>query len=367
MALHKTKTNGGLEPIPQKDFGIDNYEKRLEDLLEKTPQIPDGEDVMFIARQEPTKDPGGIIDLLALNINGDAIIIELKRGTTPKEVIAQALSYASWINRLGYDELNSITQQYFLKNGMSFSDLASVFRKHFASDEDETNIPDTETGQPEIPQLNQNQKIYIIAQEISEEVARVARFLRKSNIDISCIKFTYYTAGKGEEVFETEWVVGQEEMGEVKKETPRGPGKYDNFFQLFQEQLAQILPTGMQPSYFSKHSGRNYKQIRYPGFGSNHYELRCLTRQNSLEVALHRETSQYDGVLKKIFEKNGKAIKEGAGADVVCEPWGKNWERIYKLLPIGEEKLDEKMAAHAAKEMKQLIETINPFTKELLA
>ena len=72
-------------------------------------------------------------------------------------------------------------------------------------------------------------------------------------------------------------------------------------------------------------------------------------------------------LLKKIFEKNEKAIKEGAGGEIVCEPWGKKWERIYKLLPVGEKELDEKMASYAAKEMKRFIETIHPFTKELLA
>ena len=34
------------------------------------------------------------IDLLAIDSNGDLVIIELQRGTTPREVIAQTLDYA---------------------------------------------------------------------------------------------------------------------------------------------------------------------------------------------------------------------------------------------------------------------------------
>ena len=64
MALYKIKSGEGLQPIPQKDFGVENYEERLEDLLEKTPQIPEGEDILFIGRQ--VNSEYGILDLLAL-------------------------------------------------------------------------------------------------------------------------------------------------------------------------------------------------------------------------------------------------------------------------------------------------------------
>lgn len=37
------------------------------------------------------------IDLLALDASGSVIIIELKRDKTPRDVVAQAIDYASWL------------------------------------------------------------------------------------------------------------------------------------------------------------------------------------------------------------------------------------------------------------------------------
>lgn len=46
----------------------------------------------MIGRQVRTTH-GGYIDLLALNQDGQLIVIELKRELTPREVVAQALDY----------------------------------------------------------------------------------------------------------------------------------------------------------------------------------------------------------------------------------------------------------------------------------
>jgi hypothetical protein len=54
---------------------------------------------MLIGRQEDTGF-GGRIDLLAIAPAGSRVLIELKRDSTPREVVAQALDYASWMERL---------------------------------------------------------------------------------------------------------------------------------------------------------------------------------------------------------------------------------------------------------------------------
>jgi RecB family endonuclease NucS len=54
---------------------------------------------MLIGRQEDT-GLGGRIDLLAIAPDGSPILIELKRDRTPREVVAQAIDYASWVEKL---------------------------------------------------------------------------------------------------------------------------------------------------------------------------------------------------------------------------------------------------------------------------
>ena len=49
---------------------------------------------------------GGRIDLLAIAPDGSLILIELKRNRTPREVVAKALDYASWVEKLRVDEIS---------------------------------------------------------------------------------------------------------------------------------------------------------------------------------------------------------------------------------------------------------------------
>ena len=73
-------------------------ERQLEDMIVSDPRILSS-DWMIIGRQERTNH-GGCIDLLAIAPDGSLVLIELKRDRTPRETIAQALDYASWIEEL---------------------------------------------------------------------------------------------------------------------------------------------------------------------------------------------------------------------------------------------------------------------------
>ena len=72
-------------------------EQTLEEMIIAAPRLL-SDDWMLIGRQEDTGF-GGRIDLLAIAPDGSLIIIELKRNRTPREVVAQALDYASWVEK----------------------------------------------------------------------------------------------------------------------------------------------------------------------------------------------------------------------------------------------------------------------------
>ncbi|MBP0651810.1 hypothetical protein J8J40_32595, partial [Mycobacterium tuberculosis] len=67
-------------------------------MIVATPEIL-SRDWMIIGRQCDT-GASGRIDLLALAPDGTLILIELKRDKTPREVVAQALDYATWVAAL---------------------------------------------------------------------------------------------------------------------------------------------------------------------------------------------------------------------------------------------------------------------------
>ena len=85
-------------------------EKRLEDILSESIDIL-SEDLLLLGRQVLTSF-GKYIDILAIDATGKITVIELKRGRTPREVVAQALDYGSWVQDLSYGDVKKICENY---------------------------------------------------------------------------------------------------------------------------------------------------------------------------------------------------------------------------------------------------------------
>jgi hypothetical protein len=105
-------------------------EKTLEDMIVAAPAIL-SEEWMLIGRQERTNS-GGIVDLLAIAPDGALVVIELKRGRTPRDVVAQAIDYAAWVETLQTKEIAAIYGRFCPDR-----DLAADFKARFAQDLDE--------------------------------------------------------------------------------------------------------------------------------------------------------------------------------------------------------------------------------------
>ena len=70
----------------------------------------------MIGRQVYT-DFGKVMDLLCLDRVGDTVVVELKKGQTPRDTVAQALEYASWVKDLSHDRITEIADEYLSKVG----------------------------------------------------------------------------------------------------------------------------------------------------------------------------------------------------------------------------------------------------------
>ena len=93
------------ELVPVEPSELD-AEERLEDILDKDISIA-SPNWMLIGRQVHT-DYGSVVDLLAMDRDGNLTVLELKRNKTPREVVAQLLDYGSWIRQLQDDDIAEI-------------------------------------------------------------------------------------------------------------------------------------------------------------------------------------------------------------------------------------------------------------------
>ena len=94
------------DDLQQVTFSSIDSEAKLEETLAKDVSILSPK-LMLIGCQIPTAY-GKFIDMLAIDVEGNLSIIELKRNQTPREVVAQVLDYASWVENLSYDDIAEI-------------------------------------------------------------------------------------------------------------------------------------------------------------------------------------------------------------------------------------------------------------------
>lgn len=150
-------------------------EQLLEDMIVKDPRLLSDE-WLLVGRQEYT-GLGGIIDLLALAPDGSLVLIELKRGRTPREVVAQSLDYASWLEKVEPDDLAEIFQR-FKPN----KDLAEAFYEKFGHTLDEK-------------ELNQSHQIIIVAAELDASTERIVAYLNDRDVAINVLCFQVFSNG----------------------------------------------------------------------------------------------------------------------------------------------------------------------------
>jgi RecB family endonuclease NucS len=102
MELYRAEADN-LIRVPETDF---QQEATLENHLIKADGLEIGGVEVFYIVQQGSPEDGGVFDILGVDEAGDVIIVELKRDKSPREIVSQALEYASGIRRESYEQLN---------------------------------------------------------------------------------------------------------------------------------------------------------------------------------------------------------------------------------------------------------------------
>jgi len=165
MGLYKIDNENVAQRVKSEDI---DYESLFEDWLENTPSLLFDDDsletVLWIGRQATATVGNGVKypDLIGIDYDGDLVIVELKKGRTPRDVIAQILEYASWGHSLGYEDLNSMFLQYAEEPTQSLLERYA----------DQFDIEDLKEDH-----FNKRQKLFIVAEKIDSGVEQVSKYL----------------------------------------------------------------------------------------------------------------------------------------------------------------------------------------------
>ncbi len=155
-------------------------EENLENWILKEPSILN-EKSLIIGNQVMIPDVKDKIDILAIDLNGNSVIIELKRGRLKDPVDFQALIYASYISKWEFEDFE-IQAKNFLnpKNNPEFN-FNELFENFFI-----------ESGKEEAPDINIDQRIIIVGTDVKDKIGSVALWLREHQVDIKVIQMSIY-------------------------------------------------------------------------------------------------------------------------------------------------------------------------------
>ena len=206
-------------------------EQILEEMIVNEPHILSSE-WMLIGRQEVTTS-GGRVDLLAIAPDASIVLIELKRNRTPREVMAQALDYASWVEELTPERIAQIYHRF--SDG---GNLGDAFRKRFGADLDE------ET-------LNESHQVVIVAAELDDSTERIINYLNARDIAINVLFFQVFQ-DRDKQLLSRAWLIDPGETQVNVSTATKGKGKGK--------------PEPWNGEYYVSFGDRNWDDARRYGF-----------------------------------------------------------------------------------------------------
>lgn len=186
MYLIDKKANS-IARLDEKTFGElgFNERKHLQEWLSGNPGAL-GEELLIIQKEfNGFIDTNERLDLLALDKQGNLVIIENKLDDSGRDVTWQALKYASYCSSLTKEDIRSIYQDYL--NKTSKDQIAEEQISYFFEDKEYEELS-----------LNQGstQRIIMVSGKFRKEVTSTVLWLMNFNIRIQCFRVTPFTLGE---------------------------------------------------------------------------------------------------------------------------------------------------------------------------
>jgi hypothetical protein len=178
--------------------GLD-LESRLENLLDQ--DITIANPGWFIVGRQMDTGFGSRADLLAIDVVGNLVLLELKRDQTPRDVVTQALEYGSWVRKVQGPDLAQIYRSYIARYHADRSNesFEQAFCKRFGV----RNVPED---------LNQSHELVVVASQFDETSERIVNYLAEEHeVSINAIFFRVFQ-DEGREYLSRVWMRDPSEL-----------------------------------------------------------------------------------------------------------------------------------------------------------
>jgi len=242
MSIQHAIWKVGDKPTPLSTSKLAS-EQKLEDMIVNDPRILSSE-WMLIGRQESTSH-GGRIDLLAIAPDGSLVLIELKRDRTPREIIAQALDYASWVEELTSEKIAQIYQRF-----SGGGNLDEAYHQRFGTELDEE-------------ALNQSHQIIIVAAGLDPATERIVGYLNAHDIAINVVFFQVFQQGH-DQLLSRAWLIDPGETQANVVATKKGRGEKEpwngEYYVSFGDMNSRNWDDARQYGFISAGGGSWYSQ-----------------------------------------------------------------------------------------------------------
>lgn len=214
-------------------------EAELEDLIYDNIDIID-DNLMVIGRQVRLHNLP--LDILCIDPNLCPVIIELKKDRTPREVVAQALDYASSVSE---HDIKWIAELY---ESIHEEPFQKAFEKRF----DTKLAPDYQTVFEELPRM------IVVAAKMDPQTERIVNYLNNEyNVNINVLFFNIFEHGD-DRLLSRAWMIDEEER--QNKRDARNKSWNGEYYGVFKESHSRTWADAIKFGFFSAGGGDFYSR-----------------------------------------------------------------------------------------------------------
>ena len=250
------KTNKKLTRVDETSFKALGLKERkdIQEWICSNPEIL-GEELLIIAKEfDGFADTAERLDLLALDAEGNLVVIENKRDDSGTGVEWQAIKYASYCSTLKKQDVINIFGEYLNKNNLEGNP--------------EDLIDDFFDNNSKIIYPTDNQRIILVAHSFRKEVLSAAQWLLNQQIDIKCVSIKPYKSD-GVIYLDPDIILPQEEnkeytlkIADKQRESSREKWKASDtgkMYQLFWKEFKNHFPNREKTSLKERDFSNNFE------------------------------------------------------------------------------------------------------------